>query len=407
MLVIRVFVPFALGYFLSYLLRVVNAVIAPDLIRDIGLDASDLGLLTSVAFLAFGAFQLPVGILLDRFGPRLTEPALLLVAAGGALLFAIADGLTGLLLGRALIGLGTSACLMAAFKAYVVWFPRERLPVVNGFQMAAGGLGALTGTVPVEAALGLTDWRGLFVVFALLAVLLAGAIFLAVPRRSGQAIEAGLGSQLRGIARVFTSALFWRIAPATFTSQASFLAIQSLWLGPLLIDVGGLPREDVAVRLLGVAAAMVTGFITLGTVTERLGRFGIRPVVVALSGIGGFALIQVVIQLTWPTPPFWIWLLFGFLGSAGILPYAILAQSFPEVLSGRVITGLNLLTFGGAFAAQWAIGAIIDLWPAGPAGGYAPDGYRAAFLVMLGFQLLGLLWFAAYRRARFAAPHRA
>ncbi len=407
MLVIRVFVPFALGYFLSYLLRVVNAVIAPDLIRDLGLDASDLGLLTSVAFLAFGAFQLPVGILLDRFGPRLTEPALLLVAAGGALLFAVADGLTGLLLGRALIGLGTSACLMAAFKAYVVWFPRERLPVVNGFQMAAGGLGALTGTVPVEAALGLTDWRGLFVVFALLAVLLAGAIFLAVPRRSGQAIEAGLGSQLRGIARVFTSALFWRIAPATFTSQASFLAIQSLWLGPLLIDVGGLPREDVAVRLLGVAAAMVTGFITLGTVTERLGRFGIRPVVVALSGIGGFALIQVVIQLTWPTPPFWIWLLFGFLGSAGILPYAILAQSFPEVLSGRVITGLNLLTFGGAFAAQWAIGAIIDLWPAGPAGGYAPDGYRAAFLVMLGFQLLGLLWFAAYRRARFAAPHRA
>ncbi len=407
MLVIRVFVPFALGYFLSYLLRVVNAVIAPDLIRDLGLDASDLGLLTSVAFLAFGAFQLPVGILLDRFGPRLTEPALLLVAAGGALLFAVADSLTGLLLGRALIGLGTSACLMAAFKAYVVWFPRERLPVVNGFQMAAGGLGALTGTVPVEAALGLTDWRGLFVVFALLAVLLAGAIFLAVPRRSGQAIEAGLGSQLRGIARVFTSALFWRIAPATFTSQASFLAIQSLWLGPLLIDVGGLPREDVAVRLLGVAAAMVTGFITLGTVTERLGRFGIRPVVVALSGIGGFALIQVVIQLTWPTPPFWIWLLFGFLGSAGILPYAILAQSFPEVLSGRVITGLNLLTFGGAFAAQWAIGAIIDLWPAGPAGGYAPDGYRAAFLVMLGFQLLGLLWFAAYRRARFAAPHRA
>ncbi len=407
MLVIRVFVPFALGYFLSYLLRVVNAVIAPDLIRDLGLDASDLGLLTSVAFLAFGAFQLPVGILLDRFGPRLTEPALLLVAAGGALLFAVADGLTGLLLGRALIGLGTSACLMAAFKAYVVWFPRERLPVVNGFQMAAGGLGALTGTVPVEAALGLTDWRGLFVVFALLAVLLAGAIFLAVPRRSGQAIEAGLGSQLRGIARVFTSALFWRIAPATFTSQASFLAIQSLWLGPWLIDVGGLPREDVAVRLLGVAAAMVTGFITLGTVTERLGRFGIRPVVVALSGIGGFALIQVVIQLTWPTPPFWIWLLFGFLGSAGILPYAILAQSFPEVLSGRVITGLNLLTFGAAFAAQWAIGAIIDLWPAGPDGGYAPDGYRAAFLVMLGFQLLGLFWFAAYRRARFAAPHRA
>ena len=407
MLLVRVFVPFALGYFLSYLLRVVNAVIAPDLIQELGLNAADLGLLTSVAFLAFGAFQLPVGVLLDRFGPRLTESALLLVAAGGAVLFAVADGLTGLLLGRALIGLGTSACLMAAFKANVVWFPKDRLPVVNGYQMAAGGLGALTGTVPVEVALGLTDWRGLFVVFALMALMLAGAIFLAVPRLSGRAFEAGLGSQLRGVVRVYTSALFWRVAPATCLSQGSFLAIQSLWLGPWLIDVGGLPREDVAERLLGVATAMVTGFITLGTVTERLGRLGIRPVTVAFSGIGGFVLIQGVIQLTWPTTPIWIWLLFGFFGTAGILPYAILAQSFPEMLSGRVITALNLFTFGAAFAAQWAIGAIIDLWPAGPDGGYAPDGYRAAFLVMLGLQVLALLWFVAYRRARFAPQESA
>ncbi|HSR72854.1 MAG TPA: MFS transporter, partial [Kiloniellales bacterium] len=124
MLLTRVFLPFALGYFLSYLLRVVNAVIAPDLIAELGLAAADLGLMTSVNFLAFGAFQLPVGILLDRFGPRRTESALLLVAAAGALLFSLAGDLLGLVLGRALIGLGTSACLMAAFKAYVQWFPR-------------------------------------------------------------------------------------------------------------------------------------------------------------------------------------------------------------------------------------------------------------------------------------------
>lgn len=406
MVLIRVFAPFALGYFLSYLLRVVNAVIAPDLIAELGLNAADLGLLTSVAFLAFAAFQLPVGVLLDRFGPRLTESALLLVAALGAVLFALADGLAGLLLGRALIGLGTSACLMAAFKAYVVWFPRARLPMVNGFQMAAGGLGALTGTVPVEAALGITDWRGLFVLFAALALVLAGVVFLVVPRRSGQAIETGLGPQLRGVARVFTSPLFWRVAPATVMPQASFLAIQSLWLGPYLTDVAGLAREDVATRLLGVATAMVTGYITLGTVTERLGRLGVPPVAVAFSGIGGFALIQGAIQLTWPVAPPWIWLLFGFFGTAGILPYAILAQNFPETLSGRVITGLNLLTFGCAFAAQWAIGAIIDLWPGAPGGGYAPEGYRAAFLVMLALQLVALLWFLGFRRARFESPER-
>ena len=166
MILFRVFVPFALGYFLSYLYRVVNAVIAPDLVRDVGLDANHLGLLTSAYFLTFAAFQLPLGILLDRLGPRRTEAALLLIAAAGAFVFASAESAAGLIAGRALIGLGVSACLMAAFKAFVVWFPSQRLPLVNGCQMAAGGLGALAATAPVEAALAFTDWRGVFLVSA-------------------------------------------------------------------------------------------------------------------------------------------------------------------------------------------------------------------------------------------------
>ncbi|MDX1656183.1 MAG: MFS transporter, partial [Candidatus Competibacteraceae bacterium] len=114
---LRVFLPFAAGYFLSYLYRTVNAVISPDLVAELGLDASGLGLLTSAFFLSFALFQLPLGILLDRYGPRRVEAGLLLFAALGALLFAISDSLDGLMLGRALIGLGVSACLMAGFKA--------------------------------------------------------------------------------------------------------------------------------------------------------------------------------------------------------------------------------------------------------------------------------------------------
>ncbi|NOQ52071.1 MAG: MFS transporter, partial [Desulfuromonadaceae bacterium] len=115
---IRLFLPFGLGYFVSYLFRTVNAVIAPDLVADLGLTPADLGLLTSAYFLAFAAFQLPLGLLLDRFGPRRVESALLLFAAAGALLFARAESLLGLIVGRALIGLGVSACLMAAFKSF-------------------------------------------------------------------------------------------------------------------------------------------------------------------------------------------------------------------------------------------------------------------------------------------------
>ncbi len=159
---LRVFLPFAFGYFLSYLFRVVNAVIAPDLVSDLSIDLSQLGLLTSTYFIAFASSQLPLGIFLDRFGPRAVESFLLIFADIGALIFASSHSFTGVIIGRAFIGFGVSACLMAAFKSYVIWFPEKLWPLINGFQMAAGGLGALSATTPVEWMLSVTDWRGLF-----------------------------------------------------------------------------------------------------------------------------------------------------------------------------------------------------------------------------------------------------
>src|SRR5207342_2589279 len=91
----RVFVPFACGYFFSYFFRVVNAVISPDLVRDVGVDANRLGLLTSAYFLPFAAAQPPLGIALDRFGPRRVNAALLVVAAAGALVFGASSSLGG------------------------------------------------------------------------------------------------------------------------------------------------------------------------------------------------------------------------------------------------------------------------------------------------------------------------
>jgi sugar phosphate permease len=125
-IVLRIFLPFAGGYLLSYLFRSVNAVIAPDLSQALQLDARELGLLTSVYFLGFALTQIPLGILLDRFGPRRVEAVLLVVAAIGALVFAGSADLGQLIAGRALIGVGVSVCLMAAFKAFASWFAAER-----------------------------------------------------------------------------------------------------------------------------------------------------------------------------------------------------------------------------------------------------------------------------------------
>ncbi|NIO43073.1 MAG: MFS transporter, partial [Burkholderiales bacterium] len=162
-----VFLPFSAGYFLSYLYRSVNAVISTDLIDEFGLSASALGLLTSAYFLGFASLQIPVGLMLDRIGPRRTNAFLLLLAGSGAVVFSMSNGLAGLLLGRTLIGFGVAACLMSSIKAFTVWFPLERLPAMTGRMMFVGGLGAISATAPVEAALHVTDWRGLFLMLGL------------------------------------------------------------------------------------------------------------------------------------------------------------------------------------------------------------------------------------------------
>ncbi len=400
MTLVRVFVPFALGYFLSYLLRVVNAVIAPELVRELSLDAAELGLLTSAAFLAFAAAQLPLGIFLDRVGPRRTESALLLFAALGCFIFSAASSAPVLIVGRALIGMGTAACLMAAFKAYVMWFPPERIPLINGLQMAVGGLGAITGTVPVEAALDYTDWRGVFVVFGGMALAFAAGIYFIVPRRA--VAESGaetLRQALGGVAQVFTSPVFWRVAPLTVSSQAMFLATQSLWSGPWQMDVAGLSRDDAAHNLLMIAVAMVCGFLGLGTMTERLGRVGVDAMRVAVAGMATFAVVQVPLAMLWTGAVLPCWMLFGFFGTTGILAYASLPRRFPPTLAGRVITGINVMSFTGAFAVQWGIGAIINLFPPTATGGYAPEGYALAFWIMIAVQAAGLAWYLGYRKA--------
>lgn len=397
---LRVFVPFAAGYFLSYIYRTVNAVIAPDLTASLALDASTLGLLTSAYFLAFAAFQLPLGLLLDRYGPRRVESALLLAAAVGALLFAFGDSAGTLVLGRACIGLGVSACLMASFKAFALWFRRARLPLANGCVMAAGGLGALTATAPVEAFLRVSDWRALFLLLAFATLAVAALIFIVVPERAGpgRGAEERLSQQLHALVGVFRSPLFWRIAPLTTTCQASFLAIQGLWTGPWLKDVAGLERSEVAGHLLGIAAAMIAGFLVLGAVTERLTRRGIRPVTVAGTGMCLYLLAQLAVVSGVSAPPLALWGAFAFFGTTGILPYAVLAQRFPAHVTGRVITSLNVLVFTGAFLAQWGLGAIVERWHTGPAGAYPPAAYQSAFGLVLALEALAFAWFLWPRR---------
>jgi MFS family permease len=404
MLYLRLFLPFGFGYLLSYLFRTVNAVIAPDLVRDLGLDPSNLGLLTASYFLAFAALQLPVGLLLDRYGPRRVEAGLLLVAAIGALLFSRAEGLGGLLAGRALIGAGVAACLMAAFKAFSLWFPAERLALANGVQMISGGIGALSATRPVEFALQLTDWRGVFLVVSGLTLLAALLIFLLVPEKPGHPSGESLGRQIAAIGQVYGSREFWCIAPWAFTAQAAYLSLLGLWSGPWLRDVGHFDRSDVATVLMGVAIAMTVGYLLFGTLADWLGRRGVTTQSVASCGMLLFMLVQLLIVLAPGLAPAGLWLLFGLFGTSCILPYAVVAKIFPAQLIGRANTALNLLVFLAAFSGQWLVGAVIGLWPESASGGYDPAGYQVGFGLLLGGQFLAVIWFCWLGRHRQSSP---
>ncbi|MFL2749710.1 MAG: MFS transporter [bacterium] len=393
LLFLRVFLPFALGYFISYFFRNVNAIIEADLVRDLGFSAASLGLLTSVYFISFASFQLPLGLLLDRYGPRRTESVLLIFAALGALIFSMAESLSGLIVGRLLIGFGVSACLMASFKAYVLWFPPDRLPLMNGLQMVAGGLGAMSATVPLRTALEFTDWRGVFMILSGLTLFSALVLWLVYPEKEGSSGPVPLKKQLEGLKTILTSRPFLAIAPLVMFSQSAQMAIQGLWAKPWLRDVAGLDEAECANHLMWMMAAMMAGFFLLGLFSERLYHVRkISPVTVGISAMAVFIVLQLLMALGWTAQPMLLMTAFSFFATAGILPYAGLSQIFPKVLSGRVSTSLNLTVFLGAFAVQWGLGEVISLWP--PQGkGYAPESYGAAFGSLAVLQLSGLLWF--------------
>jgi nitrate/nitrite transporter NarK len=393
--VLTVFLPFAGGYFLSYLYRSVNAVIAGRLTGDLGLTAGELGLLTAAYFLPFALFQVPLGVLLDRYGPRRVQAGLLLVAAAGAAVFAAGQDEAALIAGRALIGLGVAGGLMAAFKAITLWFPRPRWPFVNGCFLAMGGLGAIAATTPVEWALGFTDWRGLFAILAGLTVLAAAVIFLVVPERADAPASTTLAEALAGVRHVYADGLFWSVAPLMIAATGTAVALQSLWLGPWLTDVAGLSEAQTASRLFVMALALTVGFVLGGLAGDLAGRAGIPLTWLVGGGAAAFMGLQLCLVLEVAPQAWWPWVWFGLTSNLGTLVYPILSQHFPLAYSGRANTALNMLLFGTAFGLQWAIGWALELWPATDAGHPPARAYAAVFAVLLCAQAVCLLWFVA------------
>ena len=395
-LLATVWLPFSCGYFLSYGFRTINAIISQDLVRDLGLAPGQLGLLTAAYFFTFALVQIPLGVMLDRFGPRRIETVLLLFAATGAGLFSVADGIELLVLARALSGIGVSACLMAALKAFVQWFPMSRLASLNGWVLACGGLGAFSTSLPAEAALHYTDWRGLFAAIAVLSFLIAAFIFFVVPDRPAGEAREDWRELLTGVRTVFSAGVFWRVSLVFMVAQGTFMAVQTLWISPWLRDVAG--YDSAGSMLAAVAVSMILGFGISGSLADRFARMGVDHLAVLKTAyavsIGMFAMIAAGVTVAVPL----VWVIYAICSTAATtLSYPILSRRFPVALAGRVNTATNMLVFVWAFISQWGIGAVIGLWPA-EGGHYALAGYHAAFGVSLILQLGAFALLLAQRK---------
>jgi predicted MFS family arabinose efflux permease len=368
---------FAIAYFLSYFFRSANAIIAEDLTRELSLSAAQLGFMTSVFFVAFAAAQLPLGHALDRFGARRVTPPLMLAAALGSILFALAQTFAVLVLGRALIGLGMAGVLMGALKTFGGWFSAQRFATISGVFLGIGASGALGAATPLAYLNALVGWRAVFL-GAAGATLLSALLLMLVSRDAPAPGLARVDAQTGRLRDIFRDPRFWRLAAGGFAVTGSMFAYQGLWAGPFLRESLGLSEVTTGNLLFLLSGGVMLGYFGVGWLADR---FGLGRVV--LLGGGTFAVVQLTLAFFSPDWPLWLlrglFFTFGVLGAISLLYFAHAQRLFPH-MTGRATTAVNLFGIGGGALLQWGLGLVVGLFP-DTAAGKPAAAYSTLFLL--------------------------
>jgi MFS family permease len=376
-------------YLVSQFLRNSVGVIAPDLAAEIGLSAGQIGLLSSAFFFAFAAAQIPLGVALDRYGPKRCMLACAVVAVAGAIAFSVAATPSALVAARVLMGLGSSCYLMAPLALYAKRFPPERFAALAGIQIGIGTVGTLLVTAPLAFASAAIGWRATFLVVAGVVVVCALLVAIAIredgPDTARCAHKETMAESLAGIAAVARLPSFLPLFAMHTLCYSSYVLIVGLWGGPYLAHVYGMgltARGDV---LLIPAVTQMIGVVLWGYAERLFGAY--KPLVLA-GAIGTAACLGV---LAWfgRLEPVALAVLLGVFGfTAAYIPVLIAhgRSLLPAELVGRGISLFNVGTIGGVFVSQFVTGMLIDLFPE-QSGAYPVDAYRLVF----GFQAVAVI----------------
>ncbi|MCC5977454.1 MAG: MFS transporter [Salinarimonas sp.] len=389
-------------YMISQFQRSAIGVLGPDLARELALDASRLGFLSSAFFLSFALAQIPVGIAIDRYGARNTLIVSAVIALAGTLLFAVAETGTGLIAARALIGLGCASFFMAPLAIYARRFPPERFAILTSLTLGAGTLGTLVATAPLAAVAAWIGWRGAFFGMAGLTALIIGAVMLSLPPRPRQAeARESWGEALKGVGEALQVRSFWPVFFLHATTYSAFACIVGLWAGPWLSDVQGADLQMRGNLILIAAAAQITGIFAWGA-ADRWFRSYRRQALTAGTICVGLLLIAGLVPLQGAALIAWL-VFFGF--AFGYVPIVTSHGKalFPDRLTGRGITLMNIATMGGVFVSQALTGLMVAQFAPDPGGGYPAQAYHAVFLALAAALALAL---AFYSRAIDPHPSR-
>jgi len=390
---------------LSMFYRVSTAVIAPNLIQDLGLNAETLGILGGAFFYSFALFQIPMGPMLDRIGPRFVVTFFPLIGALGAFLFAFGESFTAVLWGRILIGVGMASILMGSMKVFTLWFPAERFTTLVGLILSVGTLGNIFAASPLAFLSSTIGWRITFILAAVITTLLAFLFFWAAGGKKGEETTLVSSSEpeigiLQSIRLIVTSLVFWQMSIVAFFRYGTFVGLQGLWLGPYLIDTMGYSAVQTGNILILLAIGTIVGGPIAGRLSDRTfhSKKGVALAGLSLYCISLFPLIGVLkIQ-----EPFYYGLIFFFVGffcSFGMVIYSHAKDLFPSAISGTVMTYVNFFTMAGGALFMPFLGKIIESFPR-IGNSYPAEAYHLSFLICFLGMTASVIFYAFSKREK-------
>ena len=387
---IIIFLVFALGYFISNLLRAITATIAPELVSEFNLTSGELGLLGGGYFLGFASVQIPLGYLLDSKGPKKIVSYFLILSIIGLILFSLAQNLMMLLISRVLIGVGVGACLMGPLTAYRIWYQDETQQRANSWMLMVGAMGMLSSSLPVQYFLPLIGWRAIFLSLAVFTLLCIFLIIVFIPKWQLKTID---NKQLdeSGLKIVWKNSLFKSLVPMGFFSYGGLFAIQTLWAGPWMIRVSGYTPEESAQGLFVIYFFMLMSFLCWGYFVPKFSKNVNDSMRLLKLGAPISLFVLLIIIVLGPKAGAIHWAIFIVSSVFLSLTQPAVAMAFSLSNAGKALTSFNLLIFIGAFFIQWIIGLIID---AGISLNFSEiNSFRLAMIFVLLTSLFSYLFF--------------